>query len=153
MCSASGLSMSRSCLSERERERFSLPQCSDGLMFSEGCFCLWERDSRRYLVHEPSRHQPLEVVEVERSSLVAVVLVENGCHLFLYRVLTQRQQGLFQLDLQHQTVSVAIEQLFLQAVERPRHRSGFGRVDLYMSNGVKEPASQLMVKQLNYYTK
>ena len=80
-----------------------------------------------YLVREPSRHQPHELVEVERSSLVAVVFVEYARHLFLSRVLTQRQQGLFQLGLQHQTVAVAMKNL-LQAVERPRHRSGVGRV-------------------------
>ena len=67
-----------------------------------------------YLVRELNRHQPIKLGGVERSSLVSVVFVEYGSHLLLSGVPSQRQQGLFQLGLQHQAVSTTAEILLSQ---------------------------------------
>lgn len=103
-----------------------------------------------YLEREPSRHQPLELVEVEGSPLVAVVLVEYGSHLFLSRMLAQRPQGLFQLDLQHQAVSIAVEKLLPGG--RMSEASVRCREGRAINSSVKEPALQLInvVRLLSY---
>lgn len=91
------------------------------------------KEALSYLVREPNCHQPIKLGGVERSSLVGVVFVEYGSHRFLFRVLSQRQQSLLQLDLQHQAVSIAVE-ILLPAIECSRHQSGVRRVELVASN-------------------
>ena len=126
LCSASGLSTSSNHCRNIKID-FRCRSVLMGQCFLKEYFAL-VGEGISYLVRQSNRHKSLELVEVQRSSLVAVVLVEYGSHLFLSRVLVQRQQGLFQLDLQHQAVSIAVVSLL--AVEYPRHRSGVGRVEL-----------------------